>query len=102
MAGVDPEDRDASAGAGDSEAEDEQASTPFDHPFFLPVLLWAFAAWFGWDIVTDAEAYQKYPMFNWGGLILTTPIAVYYTWRAVQERREPGRSDDAGDPSARQ
>jgi hypothetical protein len=29
--------------------EDEQASSPFDHPAFLPVLVWAMALWFGYD-----------------------------------------------------
>ena len=29
--------------------EDDEVSSPFDHPFFLPVLLFAFALWFGYD-----------------------------------------------------
>jgi hypothetical protein len=29
--------------------DDEQASSPFDHPAFLPVLVWAMALWFGYD-----------------------------------------------------
>ncbi len=29
--------------------DDEQASSPFDHPAFLPVLVWAMAVWFGYD-----------------------------------------------------
>jgi hypothetical protein len=38
--------------APDTEEEEEEegpASTPFDHPAFLPVLLGAFALWFGYD-----------------------------------------------------
>jgi len=71
----------------DEEGEDEPASTPFDNPFFLPVLLWAFAAWFGYDIVTDAEAYQKYPLFNQGGFALLSLLAIYFTWSAIREKR---------------
>ena len=69
-------------------AEDESEappSTPFDNPWFLPVLLWLFVAWFGWDIVTDAEAYQKYPNFNRGGLVIATLLALYYSWTAARD-----------------
>ena len=76
-------------------SRDEQAATPFDNPFFLPVVLWALAAWFGWDVVTGAEAYQKYPMFNIGGLVILVPVATYFSWSAIKERRaERERSND--------
>ena len=29
-----------------TEEEDGPARTPFDNPFFLPVMLWLFTAWF--------------------------------------------------------
>ena len=79
----------------DESGEEEPAPTPFDNPFFLPVLLWAFAAWFGYDIVTDAEAYQKYPLFNQGGLALLSVLALYFTRSAIKERRaeREGSSD---------
>jgi hypothetical protein len=32
-----------------AEDEDEEASSPFDHPAFLPVLVFAMALWFGYD-----------------------------------------------------
>ena len=73
------------------EDEDQAASTPFDNPYFLPVLLWAFAAYFGYDIVTDAEAYQKYPLFNQGGFALLSVLAIYYTWSAIREKRDEPR-----------
>ena len=71
----------------DEEDEDQLAATPFDNPFFLPVLLWAFAAYFGYDIVTDAEAYQKYPLFNQGGFVVLTVLAIYFTRSAIKEKR---------------
>ena len=71
----------------DEEGDDQSASTPFDNPYFLPVLLWAFAAYFGYDIVTDAEAYQNYPLFNQGGFALLSVLAIYFTWSAIREKR---------------
>ena len=51
-------DQDGNPKNDDENGEDQPATTPFDNPFFLPVLLWAGAAWFGYDTVTVAEAYQ--------------------------------------------
>lgn len=79
----------------DEEVEDEPASTPFDNPFFLPVLLWAFAAWFGYDIVTNAEAYQNNPKFNQYGLVIMSILALYFTRSAIKEKR--AKSEDPSD-----
>jgi hypothetical protein len=80
---------------GDGEDEDQPASTPFDNPFFLPVLLWAFAGWFAWDIVTNAKAYQDHPKFNEYGLLVFSVLALYFTWSAIKERRaERDKSSD--------
>jgi hypothetical protein len=77
------------------EESEGPSPTPFDNPFFLPVVLWALAVWFAWDVVTGAEAYQKYPMFNIGGLAILTPAAIYFTWSAIKERR--AKSEASGD-----
>ncbi len=71
----------------EEDEDDESASTPFDHPLFLPVMLWAGAAWFGYDIVTNAEAYQEWPNFNRGGFALLALGAAYFTWRGVREMK---------------
>ena len=71
----------------EEEDEGRPAATPFDNPFFLPVLLWAVAAWFAWDIVTNAPAYQENPKFNEYGLVGTCVLALYFTWSAIKERR---------------
>lgn len=86
--------------ANDANAGDEQdapAETPFDNPFFLPVVLWALAVWFGWDIVTNAQAYQDYPRFNQGGFAILSVLAIYFTWSAVKEKRQ-GESDAETEP----
>ena len=77
-----------------ADARDERpAETPFDNPFFLPVVLWGLAAWFGWDIVTNAQAYQDYPRFNQGGFGVLGVAALYTTWGAFKERRAGSRTD---------
>ena len=78
---------DSEHGCDDEDVEDGPASTPFDNPFFLPVLLWAFAAWFGYDIATNAEAYQNNPKFNQYGLVIMSALALYFTRSAIKEKR---------------
>ena len=73
--------------------EEGPATTPFDNPYFLPVVLWALAAWFGWDIVTNAQAYQDYPLFNQIGFGVLSVAAVYFTWSAVKEKRAEREAD---------
>ena len=102
MAGDDPQGRDVSA---DSEDDGEEASTPFDHPFFLPVLLWAFALWFGYDAFVNTDEHMKEDFtlwFNRIGFPIAALLAGYFTVKAVREKREAAGSDDDGDPSARQ
>ncbi len=72
------------------------ASTPFDNPVFLPVLLWLFAAWFGYDTFADTEAGTEWPWFNRIGFVVTLVLAIYYT---VQARRAREASPSAGDSS---
>ena len=84
----------------DSEFEEDEApaATPFDNPYFLPAVLWGLAAWFGFDIVTDAQAYQDYPNFNRGGFGLLSLAAAYFTCSAILEKRAlREKSDVAGD-----
>ena len=78
------------------EYEDEApATTPFDNPYFLPVVLWGLAAWFGFDIVTNAEAYQEYPNFNRGGFGVLSVMAIYFTRSAILEKRALSEEESA-------
>ena len=70
----------------DRDDEDAPASTPFDNPFFLPVLLWLFAAWFFYDGWFNPE--MEWLKFNRGGFAVSALLAVYYTVRGLRERRE--------------
>ena len=74
-------------GAEEEEAEDRAPPNPFDNPFLLPGLLWVFAAWCAFDILTNAEAYQENPKFNEYGLMISAALALYFTWSAIKERR---------------
>lgn len=48
--GDDPREmRERPPGEDAHEDEEEDASSPFDHPAFLPVILFAVALWFGYD-----------------------------------------------------
>jgi hypothetical protein len=81
---------------GDSELEYEDeppAATPFDNPYFLPVVLWGLAAWFGYDVVTDSEAYRNYPVFNLGGFGVLSVLAIYFTRSAILEKRALREND---------
>jgi hypothetical protein len=70
----------------DREDEEAAASTPFDNPFFLPVLLWVFAAWFLYDGWFNPD--MEWIRFNRWGFAVAALLAVYYTVRGVRERRE--------------
>jgi len=70
--------------------EDDEVSSPFDHPFFLPVLLFAFAAWFGYDGWLNAEfareSSEHLPFNRWGFAVLLL-LAIYFTVQGVREKR---------------
>lgn len=60
--------------AGDEEGD--EASSPFDHPAFLPVLLFAMAAWFGYD-GWFSETIESVN-FNRYGFIFLLGAALYF------------------------
>ena len=79
----------------DENGEDRMAPTPFDNPFFLPVLLWWWAGYCAFDIARNAQAYQDHPEFNEWGLGISGVLALYFTWKAIKEKRaEREKSSD--------
>ena len=72
------------SGGGDPE---ERASTPFDHPFFLPVLLILFTLWFGYDGWLNADFDPQWISFNRWGFAVLLPLSIYFTIQAVRETR---------------
>jgi hypothetical protein len=72
------------------DGEDEIAPTPFDNPFFLPVILIGFAIWFTYDGWWNPNI--KAVMFNRVMSPITGVLAAFYTYRAVRERRNASGS----------
>jgi hypothetical protein len=76
--------------------EEEVAPTPFDNPFFLPVILIGFAIWFVYDGWFNPD--MEWIKFNRVGAGVTSVAGAYYTWRAIRERRSAagGAQDRSG------
>lgn len=78
----------------EDEHSDEPPRTPFDNPFFLPVMLWLFTAWFGWDAwivpMEDHLAFNRY------GFFVVLALAIWFTRKGLIEHREDREREDAG------
>jgi hypothetical protein len=72
--------------SGGSDPE-ERASTPFDHPYFLPALLIAFTVWFGYDGWLNKDFDPQWISFNRYGFFVLLVLAAYFTIQAVRETR---------------
>ncbi len=91
---TEPEER--SVEPASDEEEDEVASTPFDNPFFLPLILAGFALWLFYDGFLNQEFIQRNLEegdqfaidFNRYGAPILAVAAAWFTWRAFQERRK--------------
>jgi hypothetical protein len=89
------EDGEREPGAADG-ADEEEASSPFDHPAFLPVLLWGLAIWFGFDGWFNPKI--EAVMFNRYGFGVLVLLGIYFTFQSIREVRARDRQDpSAGD-----
>jgi hypothetical protein len=77
-------DLDAGGGEG-GDPDEEYAPTPFDNPFFLPVLLIGFSIWFIYDGWFNAE--MEWIKFNRIGAAICSLLAIWFTVKAIRERR---------------
>jgi hypothetical protein len=77
------------------EEEEDESGSPFDHPAFLPAVLWPMALWFGYDgwINQDPDMLEHLTFNRWGFGVLVV-LGIYFTVQAVREMR---RSDDGPD-----
>ena len=66
--------------------DDAAPSTPFDSPWFLPLLLWPLSAWFGYDGWFNSEIESI--MFNRVGFGLLLAGAIWTTVQAYRETQE--------------
>ena len=90
------EDRAQDASAVDG-ADEEEGSSPFDHPAFLPVLLWGLAVWFGYDgwINQDPKMLEHVAFNRWGFGILVA-LGIYFTIQSIREVRASEREGPRG------
>jgi hypothetical protein len=98
MADPEQEERHIGGAAGESAAgdgaEEEEASSPFDHPAFLPVLIWGLAIWFGFDGWFNPKI--EAVMFNRYGFGVLVLLGIYFTIQSIREVRARDR-ESAGD-----
>lgn len=80
---TEPEDAHRELAIDEDEEDDEAVSTPFDNPFFLPVILVGFAIWFIYDGWFNPD--MEWIQFNRVGAAVTTVLG---TWTAVRALRE--------------
>ena len=87
------EDKAASASREiEDDEDDDDVASPFDHPAFLPVLLWALVLWFGYDGWLNPEFQEggeshEHVDFNRYGFAVLITVAIYNTVRALREMR---------------
>lgn len=67
--------------------EGERAGTPFDKPYFMPVLLFILALWFGYDGWFNEEIESI--LFNRVVFALLVLLTAYTTYQDVRDNRKP-------------
>ena len=78
--------------------EEAAAPTPFDHPLFLPALLFAFSLWFGYDgFLNEDPEMMEHQTFNRSFFAVWVLLLGYYGYRGVQEMREDAAAPDDGE-----
>lgn len=93
-----------SQNANEVEEDDEEIASPFDHPAFLPVLLWALTLWFGYDgwfnpdFQAGGESHEHVD-FNRYGFVVLIALAIYFTVRELRFARQ--KEEQAVDPTTR-
>jgi hypothetical protein len=92
---AEPRDTDA-VSQGDEDSDEEYAPTPFDNPFFLPVLLIGFSLWFIYDGWLNPD--MEWIKFNRVGAAIFSLLAIWFTAKAIRERRAASESKQYGQP----
>ena len=75
--------------APENEASEDggRVSTPFEKPFFMPVLLFLLALWFGYDGWFNEEIESI--MFNRVVFGLLVALTIWTTYQDVRDTRKP-------------
>jgi len=78
----------------EDDGEGEGIATPFEKPFFMPVLLFALALWFGYDGWFNEE--MEWIKFNRSVFVV---LMILVVWTTYQDVREVRRAKSPGDDS---
>ena len=63
--------------------------TPFDHPLFLPALLFAGMLWFGYDgWINQDPSMQEHLQFNRWGFGVLTLLTAWFGYKGLAEWKE--------------
>ncbi len=98
----DPKQSDSDPEASDAEGSDSARRgpppTPFDHPLFLPALLFAGMLWFGYDgwINQDPDM-QEHLDFNRYGFGVLTLLTAWFGYKGIAEWREEKAEREASE-----
>jgi hypothetical protein len=90
-------DRDESASAEQPSEQpaEEGPPTPFDHPLFLPVLLFAGMLWFGYDgFINSDPDMAEHRAFNQIGFAILTLLTAWFGYKGYNEFLEDKRRED--------
>jgi len=79
-----PVPQESSQGSTSGSSESEDTSSPFDHPAFLPVIVTAFALWFGFDGWFNQKTESV--LFNRYGFGFLAGAAAYFTLDELTRR----------------
>ncbi len=92
---TEPEDTQLELGAEeiDEEDDEDEVTTPFDNPFFLPVILVGFAIWFIYDGWFNPD--MEWIKFNRVGAVVTTVLGTWATVKAIREHRAESETTDS-------
>jgi hypothetical protein len=71
----------------DTESDRESTTTPFEKPFFMPVVLFLLALWFGYDGWFNEEIESI--TFNRVVFGLLVALTIYTAWQDVRVVRKP-------------
>ena len=83
----DEQGRERDAESTEEEFEDEQPRNPFDNPWFLPLMLGAFALWCGYDGFISDKFLER-PGTLWFNRIAFGVLGGLAVWLGMRARRE--------------
>jgi hypothetical protein len=78
-----------------AQQEEDGPPTPFDHPLFLPVLLFAGMLWFGYDgFINSDPDMTEHRVFNQVGFALLTVLTAFFGYKGYREFLQDKRREE--------